>query len=1108
MTAGFRRIAFGLSIIVLASAWTASGGDHYDILINDDNSSVDQINPRVASGAAGIFLIVWVDKRDGQNDIYCQFYDTSGRAIGENILINDDGAGINQSEPACAGNRSGQFASAWKDYRNGDYPYRPDIYYSRVDSNGIYGNMNATAEPPDSTKETPDIALFSDGSAIVVWSDYRNRNWDIYGQKLTASGSLRGSNFKINSESGIYQQHSPRVAAFGDGGFVAVWYDNRNGNDDIFGQIYSASGAAVGSNIKLSDDPGVNRQAFPAVATDGSKRFVVAWVDWRNGVYPQNPDIYYRRFDSLGNPQAPSFRINLDGGTTAQRDVSLCSDWLGNIAAVWSDSSGGQWDAVGQIIDNSGAFAGTNFRIHQNLTGRQLQPDVDADGYNLFFVWADSRNGNFDVYAAIKQYNKPSLVVKPSSLHFIMEQGGSLPPPQTICINNAGLGALAWTATHSEDWLAIVPSEGVTPESCAISIIDGTLPYGEYFANMRIINRETLDSSIVAPIILSVTAPLIELTPDTISLTVYAAMGNPPSQPLQIVNAGSGAMSWSAAENISWCEIDAISGTAPATINLSPNIAGLDYGEYQGAIEIASPEAANSPETAIVILRLIGNIPYLSCYPESLIIQRTIGDTAGGSLQILNLGDGTLNWSAFSPADWIAIANPGGSDNDFLIFNLETSNMSAGEYQTAITIFDTMSFNDSISAPIYLRLLPPETAYSLIDTVYFGSDSVYVGEAAAISLTIMITGPRKGLYIPFDDYGGVDLDSIKINADLLPSYATATSAILPGGAGEIGIRVGDDFINDSVISAGQYNLGTLFFNGREAGTTAVDTARSDSSGSYTLSREFQKNPPIVKGGRILIESRPFSPPDTLIIFSGGALAGETGVIPIGIRPLKATKKGFIPLAFLPDLAELDSISIDHSGIPSYLEITAAKDATGGAKIGFSVSDIYFSDSSLEPGNYTIASLHFTAGSKPGVMQIDTCFHDSSSVYFMDETLSKNIPAVASGTFIIDAPTRIESGDVEAEEIEGINLAQNSPNPFNASTAIAVYLPCPTHVSVQIFNLLGQEVATLRDGVFPAGKTELIWNGMIEESGPAPAGIYFYKLRGENINIVKKMVLLK
>ncbi len=83
------------------------------------------------------------------------------------------------------------------------------------------------------------------------------------------------------------------------------------------------------------------------------------------------------------------------------------------------------------------------------------------------------------------------------------------------------------------------------------------------------------------------------------------------------------------------------------------------------------------------------------------------------------------------------------------------------------------------------------------------------------------------------------------------------------------------------------------------------------------------------------------------------------------------------------------------------------------------------------------------------------------------------------------------------------LDQNYPNPFNATTQISYSLPRDGHVKLEIYNLLGQKVATLVDECQQAGLKTANWN-----AEDLASGIYFYRLTADDFTTTRKMLLMK
>jgi len=89
-----------------------------------------------------------------------------------------------------------------------------------------------------------------------------------------------------------------------------------------------------------------------------------------------------------------------------------------------------------------------------------------------------------------------------------------------------------------------------------------------------------------------------------------------------------------------------------------------------------------------------------------------------------------------------------------------------------------------------------------------------------------------------------------------------------------------------------------------------------------------------------------------------------------------------------------------------------------------------------------------------------------------------------------------------------SLLQNNPNPFNPSTSITILLPHSAHATLKVYNLTGQEVATLCDGQMSAGVHTVEWNGRDNSGREVSTGVYLYRLQADDFVAVKKMMLLK
>jgi len=101
-------------------------------------------------------------------------------------------------------------------------------------------------------------------------------------------------------------------------------------------------------------------------------------------------------------------------------------------------------------------------------------------------------------------------------------------------------------------------------------------------------------------------------------------------------------------------------------------------------------------------------------------------------------------------------------------------------------------------------------------------------------------------------------------------------------------------------------------------------------------------------------------------------------------------------------------------------------------------------------------------------------------------------------------TTLLTGVVEEHPVPvEFSLSQNYPNPFNPTTTIRYGLPLQAHVTLEVFNILGQRVSVLMDEAQDAGYHEVTFGG-----GTLSSGLYFYRLRAGDFVETRKLVLVR
>jgi hypothetical protein len=131
--------------------------------------------------------------------------------------------------------------------------------------------------------------------------------------------------------------------------------------------------------------------------------------------------------------------------------------------------------------------------------------------------------------------------------------------------------------------------------------------------------------------------------------------------------------------------------------------------------------------------------------------------------------------------------------------------------------------------------------------------------------------------------------------------------------------------------------------------------------------------------------------------------------------------------------------------------------------------------------------------------------------FYDDVIEYHVEVI-DGEFTQIAIPMFETVDVEENEI--INVSDdfsltNFPNPFNPATTISFSVTqTSSFVTLEIYNIKGQKIATLINEQMQRGKHTTIWYGLDSNNKPVSSGIYLYKIKAGNKESVKRMLLLK
>lgn len=287
----------------------------------------------------------------------------------------------------------------------------------------------------------------------------------------------------------------------------------------------------------------------------------------------------------------------------------------------------------------------------------------------------------------------------------------------------------------------------------------------------------------------------------------------------------------------------------------------------------------------------------------------------------------------------------------------------------------------------------------------------------------------------------------------------------------------------------------------------IDSTRLITSLTFT-STDNQSHTPEFRKGYI---DNSYSPtfPDSVWITDAAVDAGNQFSVTVNAYNSQPLYHINLPLEFLSDNIDFDSMTLEGTRTQNALLANAMFDNS----LKKALITIGFSDGALLPsGSGPIAVLHFTtlASGTTTTAIIDTTDGYLSEYYFqLGEFFEylKYYPIFAPGTVSVDLGTAADEEATSQLPME-FRLDQNVPNPFNPTTSIGFSLPERSHVRLEIYNILGQQVRTLFDDVLPPGNHSVIFDGTDGNGRSLATGVYLYVIKTSRYAQSKKMLLMK
>ena len=331
--------------------------------------------------------------------------------------------------------------------------------------------------------------------------------------------------------------------------------------------------------------------------------------------------------------------------------------------------------------------------------------------------------------------------------------GAPPPTPQSFEVRipnsvngRVSLGGIDYPVGQPAGWVVASLSSPVTPAVLSLQVSHASLGAGTYSATVRIKGRDDLETplSVVLTVAPAPTSPLIGLAPASLNFTGSAGGANPASQTVQVTNAGTGTLSGLGLGTISygagatgWLTASLGAATAPATLTVQPNIAGLAQGMYSAIVPVTSTVAGNSPQPIQVTLTV-------AQAPTIVLSSSAVGftDTLGGALPaamavtITNGGSGTLPLAlgaisyGAGATGWLSGSLSANSAPATLSLQVLAA-LAPGQYTATQPILGTGAANSPQTLTVTLTVVAPD----LVPTALSGPASATSGQVVTVSIT-------------------------------------------------------------------------------------------------------------------------------------------------------------------------------------------------------------------------------------------------------------------------------------------------------------------------------------------------------------------------------------
>ena len=364
-------------------------------------SAQTQREARICNDGAGNAFIFWRDYRNEPTvfggDIYAQKLDMLGIPQWVNngtSLVSGFGG---QFDPQVLNDNENGFYLIWRTTSNSFKDYT--LHAQRFTNNGnkMWGTSGITVQSGLGTVTYPIITLDEQNNLLITWLLVHigsNNDLGIFVQKIDKNGTVKwgSSGLALNTLEGILKL-SPQISNDLKGGAIVVWSDNRNSNSDIYAQRVSSTGIKLWQENGLPICKKTGSQNANNIISDDNGGALIFWEDVQETYY----NVCVQRIDSSGNKLFGADGKVLLNSTAPLGQYEFILDKNKEIFFFWSTLEG---NIYAQKVDYNGNLIWANpvsICTTQNPGSNLALAKSDNNG--IIISWFDKRNVNNDIYS-------------------------------------------------------------------------------------------------------------------------------------------------------------------------------------------------------------------------------------------------------------------------------------------------------------------------------------------------------------------------------------------------------------------------------------------------------------------------------------------------------------------------------------------------------------------------------------------------------------------------------------------------------------------------------------------------------------------------------------